>query len=193
MAGTLTERQQARHARVIEATIELAREGGYEAVQMRDVAAQAQVALGTLYRYFSSKDHLLVAVLADWAEQMRDRLKQRPPRAGTAAERVIDALKRATRSLEREPRLASALVTALSTLSSEDARALEEAQEIYGTVADIITTAADDGSGIEHRDEVIRTISLLWLTTLLTWVRGWQPISQTYEDLDSAVRLLIHQ
>ena len=191
MRTPLTERQQARHARVLEATTELARRGGYDAVQMRDVSARAQVALGTLYRYFSSKDHLLVAVLGDRAEQLRDKLRARPPRGETAADRVVEALGRATRSFEREPRLAAALVTALSSLSSEDARALADAQEIYGTVAEIITEAARDGSEIENAGAVIRTISLLWLTTLLTWTRGWQPISQTYEDLEVAARLLI--
>ena len=58
---TLTANQAARRGRVLDAALELAAEGGYDAVQMRDVAARAQVALGTIYRYFSSKDHLLAA------------------------------------------------------------------------------------------------------------------------------------
>ena len=57
----LTANQAARRTRVLEAAIELASEGGYDAVQMRDVATRAQVALGTIYRYFSSKDELLAA------------------------------------------------------------------------------------------------------------------------------------
>ena len=60
-AETLTPNQAARRDRVLEAAMDLAGEGGYDAVQMRDVAARAQVALGTIYRYFSSKDHLLAA------------------------------------------------------------------------------------------------------------------------------------
>ena len=43
--------------------MELAAEGGYDAVQMREVAERADVALGTLYRYFPSKVHLLVAAM----------------------------------------------------------------------------------------------------------------------------------
>ena len=42
----------ARRQRLIEAAVGLAAEGGYEAVQMRDVAARAEVALGTLYRHY---------------------------------------------------------------------------------------------------------------------------------------------
>ncbi|NIR40846.1 MAG: helix-turn-helix transcriptional regulator, partial [Actinobacteria bacterium] len=36
----------------------MAHEGGYEAVQMRAVAERADVALGTIYRYFNGKDDL---------------------------------------------------------------------------------------------------------------------------------------
>lgn len=54
--------QQARRQRVVDAAMALGAEGGYEAVQMRDVAARAGVAMGgTLHRYFSSKDHPLGA------------------------------------------------------------------------------------------------------------------------------------
>ena len=57
----LTKSQAARRQRVLVAALELGADGGYDAVQMRDVATTAGVALGTIYRYFSSKDHLLAA------------------------------------------------------------------------------------------------------------------------------------
>ena len=57
----LTPVQRERRRRIIDAAMELAAEGGYDAVQMREVAARAEVALGTLYRYFASKERLLVA------------------------------------------------------------------------------------------------------------------------------------
>src|SRR5437763_5036112 len=115
VAGKRARNQAARRQRVIEAAMALATEGGYDAVQMRDVAAQADVALGTLYRYFPSKDHLLLAALEEWAEDLRERLAQRPVAGATAAERVATVLRRASRALEREPRLSAALVTALSS------------------------------------------------------------------------------
>ena len=77
---SLTRAQEARRQRVIDAAMELGLEGGYEAVQMRDVAARAHVAMGTVYRYFSSKDHLLAAALVFWVEQLDARLAQVPAR-----------------------------------------------------------------------------------------------------------------
>ena len=63
--------QRDRHRRILDATLALASKGGYEAVQMRAVAERADVALGTLYRYFPSKIHLLVSALAREFERYR--------------------------------------------------------------------------------------------------------------------------
>ena len=55
-----SEAQRERRKRILDATLAIASKGGYEAVQMRAVAERADVAVGTLYRYFPSKVHLLV-------------------------------------------------------------------------------------------------------------------------------------
>src|SRR6266513_3735817 len=92
--------QAARRQRVIDAAVTLASDGGYEAVQMRDVAARADVALGTVYRYFTSKDQLLAAAWSHWRAQLERRLHGQPLQGSTRAERVFDFLLRATRPLE---------------------------------------------------------------------------------------------
>ena len=190
MRTTMTERQAARRERVVAAAMDLAREGGYDAVQMRDVAARADVALGTLYRYFASKDQLLVECLGAFARELQQGLENAPPRGSSPAERVIDVLRRAMAPLEREPQLASALVTALSSLSSADPAGLEAATGVYGVVGEMITAAMDHE---EHpaREAVIRTIGHVWLAALITWVRGWGTSDQFHQDLEAAVRLLL--
>ena len=64
--------QQDRRERIIDAALALASRGGYDAVQMRAVADGAEVALGTVYRYFPSKSHLLIAGLAREFESLGD-------------------------------------------------------------------------------------------------------------------------
>jgi AcrR family transcriptional regulator len=66
--------QRERRERIIGATLALVSKGGYDAVQMRAVAERADVALGTLYRYFPSKVHLLVSGLARESERALDKL-----------------------------------------------------------------------------------------------------------------------
>ncbi len=47
---------------------------------MRTVAQRADVALGTLYRYFPSKIHLLVSGLAREFERTQEKLNRAPSR-----------------------------------------------------------------------------------------------------------------
>ena len=83
----LTASQAARRDRVIRAALALGKAGGYEAVQMRAVATEAGVALGTIYRYFSSKDHLLAAAQVLWVKELEQRVTKRPPSGNTTSER----------------------------------------------------------------------------------------------------------
>jgi AcrR family transcriptional regulator len=183
----LTRSQAARRGRVIEAAFKLADEGGYDAVQMRDVASTASVALGTIYRYFSSKDHLLAACQVEWSKDVQRRLAQRPPTGATAAERVVDIVRRATRAMERRPALAAALTTAISSPDP----AVSEFQQETSTVMGEVLASAMDGVDPELRDTVVRILSHVWFATLLGWVNGWYPVRQVGDDLEDAARLLL--
>src|SRR5271169_5014823 len=76
--------QRERRQRILDATLALASKGGYDAVQMRAVAERADVALGTLYRYFPSKIHLLVGALTEEMDQIQDKLDRKPIPGETA-------------------------------------------------------------------------------------------------------------
>ena len=179
--------QAARRERVIAAAVQLASEGGYEAVQMRDVAAQAEVALGTLYRYFPSKDHLLIAALAEQVSTLQRRLAQKPPRGTSAAERVVDVLRRASRALEREPRLTAALVTALS---SADPSVAEAKQEVNDILASVIADAVDHDA-LAQSEDVVRVLGHVWFAALVSWVGGMAPTGQMGDDLEITARLIL--
>jgi len=81
---SLTKSQAARRGRVIDAALSLGADGGYDAVQMRDVATTAGVALGTIYRYFSSKDHLLAETLVEWANELGRKVSRKPAKGETS-------------------------------------------------------------------------------------------------------------
>lgn len=185
--ATLTRSQAARRARVIEAAMALATEGGYDAVQMRDVAATAKVALGTIYRYFSSKDHILAETLLEWNRDLQRRLLQRPPRGETSADRVVDVLRRASRSIERNPKLSAALITAVTASDP----AIKECQgEISQIMVEILSEAM-----VEVEPElsvgVCRVLSHVWFSTLIGWVNGWENGTDVGEELEVAARLLL--
>ena len=177
----------ARRRRLIEAAVELAGEGGYDAVQMRDVAARAEVALGTLYRHYSSKDQLLLAALADQAGALRARLAQRPPEGDAPAERVAEVLRRASRALARDPRLSAAMVTALSSPEPDTTSTKVEVYDILRT----IIGGALDGATVEELDGVLRVLGYVWLAVLASWVGGMIDGPRMAADLTIAAHLLL--
>jgi len=177
----------ARRERMIAAAVELATAGGYDAVQMRDVAARAEVALGTLYRHYPSKDHLLLAALTEQAEGLRDRIAQRPPDGLDAAARTSDVLRRASRALARRPQLTAALVTAL-TAPEPDTLEAKHGVEI---VLHAIITGAVDGTTLSDTDGVVRTLGYVWLAVLSAWVGGSLDEHEMADDLETAARLLL--
>lgn len=101
-----------RARRIVETAVELAEEGGFEAVRLRDVASHAGVALGTLYRRFRSKEDLLIAALELETRDLERRVRLRPPKGKSAEERVAGFFGTATRGLVRRPNLARALLKA---------------------------------------------------------------------------------
>jgi AcrR family transcriptional regulator len=153
---------------------------------MRDVAERADVALGTLYRYFPSKDQLLVAALGERATLLEQRLKQKPPAGVSPADRVIDALRRASRALEREPRVTAAMVTALS---SPDPDAADTKLEVYETLRAIISGAVE-GYHVDNTDDIVRVLGYVWFAALVSWVGGMRPDLMA-EELELAARLLL--
>ena len=90
--SALARSQAARRRRVLDARLQLAAVGGFEAVQMRDVASAADVALGTVYRYFTSKERLLLEAMAEQQADLRAYLDVHPPTQDTPAERVVASL-----------------------------------------------------------------------------------------------------
>ncbi len=184
---TLTRAQQARRQRVIDAAMSLALEGGYEAVQMRDVAARADVAMGTVYRYFTSKDHLLAASLVHWVEQLDSRLAQSPAQGSSPASRVIDALDRALRAMGRQPTLVGAVFTALA---SPDPAAIECQQQVSVLMEGIITRAIGEPQPPDISDRA-RILGHVWYSALVGWVNGWSNMNRVHDELVVAIGLLL--
>jgi AcrR family transcriptional regulator len=183
----MTRSQQARRQRVIDAAMSLALEGGYEAVQMRDVAARADVAMGTVYRYFTSKDHLLAAALVHWVGLLDARLALVPAQGDTAAVRVVDVLDRALRAMGRQPRLVSAVFTALA---SPDPAAVECQQQVSILMEGIITRAIGEPHPANLSDRA-RVLGHVWYSALVGWVNGWSNIGRVHDELVVAVGLLL--
>jgi AcrR family transcriptional regulator len=113
--------QQKRRQRIIDAATTLLDDHEFETIQMRDVATAAGVAVGTVYRYFASKENLYAVVLREWAGDLRrhpgGKHTRRPPedRIRARIHGIIDAY-------EKQPRLFKMQMTLLGTTDDQARR-----------------------------------------------------------------------
>jgi AcrR family transcriptional regulator len=184
----LTERQAARRRRILQASARLAGRGGFDAVQMREVAESSQVALGTLYRYFPSKVHLLVATMQDQLEHLHATLRKQPPAGETAAERVAQTLMRAFGALQREPHLAEAMARALTFADRSVSPEVDQVSR--QTTAIILDAMGGPANPTPEQLSAVRVIEHTWHSTLITWLSGRASIAQVKVDIDTVCRLI---
>jgi AcrR family transcriptional regulator len=181
------EGKAARRTRVIEVAMLMAREGGYDAVQMREVAERADVSLGTIYRYFKSKDDLLLAGLVGWVGILRRRIESEPVQGDNPAERLSSVLSEAAGAAVGATTLMGALITALSTT---DPTAAEYKLAVESEVRQLIVAALRDDPSIDA-EGVSRVIGHVWLSAISRWVGGLAPVGSVEEELRHAVRMLV--
>ncbi|WP_175408500.1 TetR family transcriptional regulator [Streptomyces sp. TRM64462] len=186
-SSPLTERQEARRRRILHASARLAGRGGFDAVQMREVAEAAGVALGTLYRYFPSKVHLLVATMQDQLDRLHATLRRHPPAGETPAGRVAETLMRAFRALQRDPQLADAMVRALTFA---DRSVSAEVDTVSRQTTAIILDAMGLDRPTPEQLAAVRVIEHTWHSALITWLSGRASIAQVRVDIETACRLI---
>jgi TetR/AcrR family transcriptional regulator, cholesterol catabolism regulator len=180
--------QRDRHRRILDATLALASKGGYEAVQMRAVAERADVALGTLYRYFPSKIHLLVSALARELERYQERLDRRPIPGETPYDRVMYVLGRTTTSMQREPMLTEAMTRAFMFA---DPSAANEVNTVARLMERMFTRAMHEGEPSADDMAIARVIGDVWLSSLIAWVTRRASADDVSTHLELAARLLL--
>jgi TetR/AcrR family transcriptional regulator, cholesterol catabolism regulator len=183
-----SEAQRERRKRILDATLAIASKGGYEAVQMRAVAERADVAVGTLYRYFPSKVHLLVSALGREFERIEAKTDRSAIAAGSPYERLHQMISRLNRAMQRNPLLTEAMTRAFVFA---DASAAGEVDHVGKLMDSMFARAMSEGEPTEDQYHIARVISDVWLSNLLAWLTRRASATDVSKRLDLAVRLLI--
>ena len=179
----MTPRQADRRRRVIAAARELVAAGRVRDVQVKEIAEVAGVSLAAIYRYFSSKEHLMAEALLDWAQGLTARRAAAPPGAETFARLV----RRGVSAYRREPQYAELF---LEVAASRDPYALA----CFGRMSDEITAAMD--SSLADVDpavagEIVRVIGNAWLGGLFDCVHRRSDFADLERSLDAGCKLLL--
>jgi AcrR family transcriptional regulator len=183
----LSANQAARRQRIVDAAFGLLEYREYSRIHMREVADQASVALGTVYHYFPSKEHLFGEVVVQQAALLRSSLTTRPLRGSTPRSQLKDALGRVVRAFERRPQMGK-LINRLG--ASEDpfsaqvlARMDEATYEVYRAVLHEMDP--------EVAERIIRVLEAVLDSSLRAWSSGRIPVSAVTRSLADAVDLLL--
>lgn len=178
--------QVRRRERIVAAADRLLGAGDYESVQIRDVAAEAGIALGTLYRYFPSKELLYATVLRDWSAR------------GMATELVIaddaDAAGRLTARLHHSVDRFAAhpghlrLQLQLQQSADEAVRAVydEFTAAVLDSYAQVLT-----GLPADRRDDVLAIVSAVLIHQLGLFAQGRRTVAEVRGLLDRLVEMLL--
>ena len=178
---------RARRAAALAAARAIAAEGGYEVLTMREIAQRSGVSRATLYRYFSSKDELLIEVSLALNASLREEIQARPPAAATPAERVTDVFARVLGALAREPKLLAALLRAFFADDPDvDARA-PEVRRFGGVFVDVGLV----GSGIPNGVEIGRVLGPISFAMAIRISAGHITLEEAVEEIRRAVELLL--
>jgi AcrR family transcriptional regulator len=181
--GDLPDYKRARRSQIVRAALSALKKQDYEHIQMRDVADQADVALGTLYRYFSSKEHVYAAVLAEWAQPVfgDTQADSRP-----AEVRVRSKVRSIIASFEKWPGFFKVCMLLQNTTDPN-------AAQIMATFADAAAhTLAEDFASLGPQ-EAADTAVMLWgiINSLLSGaiLRGY-PMADAYRIADAFIDLV---
>lgn len=179
--------QKARHRRILRVAADIAAEKGLEGVQMHEVAKDAGVAIGTLYRYFPSKIYLFSAVMAGQVDRLDAQTS--PPRPGQAPEdAVYDVLVTASRQLFRRPTLAQALMQAQN---SAHAAKVPEAGRSDRTTRDLLLRALGASEPTVQDVTAVSLLTQCWYGLLTSALNGRTSLPDAEADLRVACRLLL--
>lgn len=178
--------QRRRRQAIIEGALSLLEQSTYDKIQMRDVAHEGNVALGTVYRYFASKEHLFAAVLVQWTLTLEQRVQAGAVRGDGPAERLRDVMHRVLSAFERWPQF-FAVVSLLETTT--DAHA-QEMNELFRSRANSTFRGALEGLDDEDKRSVIEINNAVLSAVMRSWTMGNITIDEARRRMDNCVDMI---
>ena len=183
---------------ILDAALELAAKGGFDQVRQREVAARANVALGTLYKRFRSKEDLLAAAMAREAERLEKKLEKRPARGQAVPARISSFFAIATHHLCKQVHVAHAMIRAMASGVPEIAAKVTGYQ---GRMTGLVIAAmrgrgklefVDAASAPPTEQEMTYAFMLLqlWFSCLVGWSAGLFSQASIADQMTRAAHVL---
>ncbi|WP_159233280.1 TetR family transcriptional regulator [Mycolicibacterium vanbaalenii] len=189
--GTASGRSVARTGRrreeILDCAAAIATDGGYDAVKMRTVADDAGIAVGTLYRYFPTKPHVLVAVLTREFERLGAE-RDWTVTADSPQLRVAHVNARLYKELRCRPALTEAVTRAFVFADGSTSSEVDRAAAV---IEHLLALAIAGGEPNPRHHQLASLIVDVWLSSLIAWVRHGTSADELAVRLERSVRLIL--
>jgi len=177
-----TDSQRRRYMQILNTALDVLKSSGYAHTSMEAIASQSGVGLGTIYRYFQSRDKLLFLATDAWLSNVAraariERTDQKPK------DRVLGAMRAGGERLYSEPVLLEAWV--MSHLSS-DPNVVELASQST-LFQDINAHSFRDDDDRETVEALGMVMENIWFAGLVRWALGHRKYERIVQEMEAAV------
>jgi AcrR family transcriptional regulator len=183
---SLSAGQRARRDKIVRAALKALSNGDHETMRITEVAQDAGVALGTLYRYFSSKEHLVAAAFYEWIHILQERMAAAPPQKGTEQERLTSFYHQVLRAFEVQPQFFRAMLMIESTNDPYAAQIFASLDPMFRKTV----SYCFDGPLEGWCNDVFRVMSAVLNASLRSWTAGRGSVQSARADIDAALNLI---
>jgi len=183
---TLGYAQLARRESIVRTALHALANSDYEQLKISQIARDSGSSLGTVYRYFSSKEHLFAAVFVEWQDALKKKLQTSHPEGNTEAERLRDVFHRTIRAFQLQPQFFRVTMMLQATT---DAYAAELYHSVSLQFRDTVQTAFE-GPFDEEREAIFCILNTVLDGSLRGWVLNKLTIDNVYKNVDNAIRLI---
>ena len=182
-----------RSERIVQTAISLAEEGGYEAVRLRDVAHIAQVALGTVYSRFRSKEDILVAALTLEVSRMEGRVRSAPLPGSDPAARAESLFRALTEIMLQRPRLSRAVLRAVASGEPTIAdKVLRFRSRMVQLIARSLREGSEDPDLTQaEAEELADLLQRLWFASMVGWMGGLHDATESITQLRQTAEVML--
>ncbi|MCA0455158.1 MAG: TetR/AcrR family transcriptional regulator [Chloroflexi bacterium] len=185
--STLTPKAQETRQRIFDTAVKLFMEKGYEETTMREIAAEAECSLGLAYRYFESKEVVVIQLYRQLAANTKERIAALPELS--IAERFYHVMNEVMQEISPfRPVWQGIFGGALNPNSPYGVlgdRTADIRREMKGVFMQLVTEADDAPKKPEQVAAMGMLLYVAYLMTLLFWISDRSAgYKTTYQLLD---------
>jgi TetR/AcrR family fatty acid metabolism transcriptional regulator len=188
--GSIAQAQEGKRKQLLDAAVRVFARSGYHGSRVGDIAAEAGVAHGLLYHYFSSKDEVLETVFRENFGELLARFRGVEASDLPAAEKLEAIAKILLRTWRNDPDLVTVMVRDVARSPQLQAQ-VDEVREAFAIVERVIVQGQTEGAFRADLDARLASwVVYGGLEEVLTgWVLGQLPAGE--EEVARAERTVV--